>query len=90
MDESRAIAICFGQGGATWWQSREMDAALLEAHKRAASLIPIRLPDAPPECSLPSLVMQYGCVAYSPGDQEALDRIYWGITGIRPEPELAA
>jgi hypothetical protein len=34
--------------------------------------------------------MQYGCVAYSPGDQEALDRIYWGITGVRPEPELAA
>ncbi len=78
-------AILVGQDGLGPWEVPEMRASLSECVRRGLPVIPVLLPGAPQCPELPLFLTQYTWVDLRGGLTAAgLDRLQWGITGIKP------
>ena len=58
----------------------------LFVNKKQAAVIPILLPDCPPDFTLHLFLQQFTWVDFQPGidDDDAQKRLMWAITGINP------
>lgn len=83
--EARSVAVCVGASGIGPWQNEEMQAALALAVRDGRPVIPTLLPGAPGAPDLPLFLANRTWVDLRPQMTEAgLDRLEWGITGIKP------
>lgn len=84
---TRTAVVVVGKDGLGPWEVPEMRACLSECVKRGMPVIPVLLPDAARKPELPLFLEQFTWVDFHDGDEDAtLERLVWGITGVRPEP----
>lgn len=82
---SRSVAVLVGNDGLGPWENEEMQAALQFAVRDGRAVIPVLLPDAPAEPSLPLFLSNRTWVDFRGGfSAELLDKLVWGITRIKP------
>ena len=82
----RTVAVLVGDDGLGPWEIPEMRACLSEFVDRHLPVIPVLLPDAPARPQLPLFLRGFTWVDLRGGLTEtSLDRLQWGITGIKPE-----
>lgn len=82
---SRAIAACVGKSGIGPWQDEEVQSAMRMAVRDKRPVIPVLLPGAGAEPPLPPFLANRTWVDCRNGfTEEALLRIEWGITGVKP------
>jgi hypothetical protein len=90
IQNARTAAVLFGADGLGPWEQPEMRACLNQFVKRQLAVIPVILPNAPRQLELPAFLAEFTWVdfraapANGPLDPAALDRLEWGITGVRP------
>lgn len=81
----KSSAVLVGGDGLGPWEIPELRACLSEGVRRGLPVIPVLLPGAPMQPVLPLFLTQFTWVdlrrGFTPG---ALDRLQWGITGIKP------
>lgn len=86
LENSLACAVLIGNSGYGGWHKREMEAAL---NKQGPDypVIPVLLPGAPARGDIGSFLQLLTWVDFRSGvkDTAALNRLIWGITGLRPE-----
>jgi tetratricopeptide (TPR) repeat protein len=88
----KSAAVCVGTSGIGPWQEPEMTALLRRFTNEKNSgnvvpVIPVLLPGAPEGLKLPLFLEAYTWVDLRAGlKKEGLDRIQWGITGVKPNP----
>jgi CHASE2 domain-containing sensor protein len=81
----RSSAVTVGADGLGPWEVPEMRASLSECVRRGLPVIPVLLPGAPAQPVLPIFLTQYTWVDLRRGiTEEGLDRLEWGITGVKP------
>jgi len=86
----RSAALCVGKNGIGPWEEPEMQALLVRFVKvkragEAMPVIPVLLPGAPDDVKLPVFLETFTWVDLRDGLQkEGLDRLQWGITGVKP------
>lgn len=82
---TRSAAVIVGKDGLGPWEIPEMRACLQEAVTRKLPVIPVLLPGASVP-DLPLFLRLYTWVDFRNGiDEAGLDRLQWGITGIKPK-----
>jgi TIR domain len=83
---STSCAVMIGRAGYSGWHKREMEAALLRQGP-GYPVIPVLLPGAPDRTDVNAFLSLLTWVDFRTGtdDEEALGRLIWGITGLRPE-----
>lgn len=82
---SRSVTVLVGADGLGPWEIEEMQAALMLARRRGIPVIPVLLPDAPLQPAVPLFLELRTWVDLRPRlTDAALDRLQWGITGVRP------
>ncbi len=82
----KSAAVLVGNDGLGPWEQREMRAILTEFVARKLPVIPVLLPGAPREPNLPLFLREFAWVDFRRGlRHESLDRLVWGITGVRPD-----
>jgi hypothetical protein len=85
-------AVCVGASGLGPWEEPEMQGLLVRFMKEkkagnAASVIPVLLPDAPADVVLPVFLQTLTWLDLRDGmKKDSLDRLQWGITGVKPNP----
>ena len=91
----KAAAVFVGKNGISSWQQLEVDALLIEFHKRGCAVIPALLPEAPSEAELkkqqgmfPSFLETLRWISFSEGTPDPIDQLIWGITDKRPMASL--
>jgi hypothetical protein len=85
IEGSKTVAVLIGEMGLGSWEIPEMRAALSESVRKGTPMIPILLPGAPSNPSLPLFLARYTWVDLRDGlTSEGIDRLEWGITGERP------
>lgn len=78
-------AVFVGAHGIGPWEEPEMEALLLQRVRRRLPVIPVLLPGAPEDPSLPPFLQAFTWVDLRPGlTPEGIDRLAWGITGRKP------
>ncbi len=83
--DARSAAILVGADGLGPWEIAEMRGCLSQFVDRGAPVIPVLLPGAPAEPDLPLFLKQLTWVDLRSGlPAEGLDRLQWGITGVKP------
>jgi len=83
--DSRSVAVLIGKDGIGPWEDEEMRAALDLAVRDKRPVIPLLLPDAPAAPALPLFLANRTWVDLRPAiDADKLDRLIWGITGVKP------
>jgi TIR domain/CHASE2 domain len=86
----RSSAVFVGRDGLGPWEVPEMRASLSECVRRGLPVIPVLLPGAGAQPTLPLFLTQYTWVDFRGVDlrggvsEEILDRLVWGITGVKP------
>jgi TIR domain-containing protein len=82
---SASCSVMIGRAGYGGWHKREMEAALLRQGPDYP-VIPVLLPGAPDRTHVNAFLSLLTWVDFRAGtdDEEALDRLIWGITGLRP------
>lgn len=86
----KSAAVCVGRNGVGPWEEPEMKALLRRYvnEKRAGlmlSIIPVLLPGAPDDVTLPLFLAEFNWVDLRLGlSKEGLDKLEWGITGVNP------
>jgi TIR domain-containing protein/CHASE2 domain-containing protein len=81
----RSGAVLVGKDGLGPWEEPEMRACLDECVRRRMPVIPVLLPGVPAQPKLPLFLRGLTWVDLRGGfDPRALDRLEWGITGIKP------
>lgn len=84
---TKAAAVLVGADGLGPWETPEMRACLSEFVDRHLPVIPVLLPGAQHQPSLPLFLKQFTWVDFRGGlTKEGLDRLEWGITGKKPNP----
>ena len=79
---SKAIVVLVGPNGFGKWEMPEMRVALTQALNRQTPVIPVILPNGPKYASLPPFLQAYAGVTMASGvTPDAVDALYWGITG---------
>lgn len=81
----KSAAVFVGREGIGPWQRQELDGFLREFAKRHCPVIPVLLPGAPVQPSLPLFLMEMTWVDFRVSQPDPLARLIWGITGNRPE-----
>lgn len=82
---TRSAAVLVGASGFGPWHDREMRSCLSQFLDRRLPVIPVLLPGADGAPSLPLFLAEMTWVDLRNGfDAKSLDRLQWGITGIRP------
>ena len=80
-----SAAIMIGPDGMGSWEEPEMRACLDQAANRDMPLLPVLLPGTPTQPKLSLFLSGFTWVDLRGGiTREGLDRLEWGITGIRP------
>jgi len=80
-----SAAVLVGKDGIGPWEAPEMRACLDECVRRRMSVIPVLLPGASATPQLPLFLRQFTWVDFRDGlDDAKVDRLEWGITGIKP------
>lgn len=84
---TRAVAVFVAGAGAGPWEQVEIYAALQSFVKDRRPVIPVLLPGASDTHALPLFLQQFNAVRFSSdvSDEEALDKLEWGITGRQPK-----
>ncbi|MEJ7594950.1 MAG: toll/interleukin-1 receptor domain-containing protein [Planctomycetaceae bacterium] len=88
----KSAAVCVGENGIGPWEDPEMKALLRRfvAEKKTGNIlpiIPVLLPGAPDDLKLPLFLEEFTWVDLRDGLKgDGLDRLVWGITGIKPNP----
>jgi len=78
--------VLIGKSGLGPWETPEMRACLNEFVERKLPVIPVLLPDAATIPELPLFLKSFTWVDLRGGlTVQALDRLEWGITGIKPK-----
>jgi hypothetical protein len=87
----KSAAVFVGKKGIGPWQSQEIYSFLSEFHRRQCPVIPVLLSDAPQQPQLPIFLKGMTWVdfreqtrVYTP----AMDKLIWGITGIKPKTRV--
>lgn len=82
----RSAAVILGPAGLGPWEIPEMRACLSECVDRDLPVIPVLLPGVPDKPELPLFLRSFTWVDLRDGLTDAsLDRLEWGITGVKPE-----
>ena len=81
----KSAAVFVGREGIGPWQRQELDGFLREFATRNCPVIPVLLPGAPVQPSLPRFLMGMTWVDFRVSQPDPLARLIWGITGKRPE-----
>lgn len=82
---TRTAAVLVGKDGFGPWENPEMRACLSQFIKRNMPVIPVLLPDAPAQPDLPLFLQELTWVDLREGlIEDNLNRLEWGITGIKP------
>ncbi|MGH7552945.1 MAG: toll/interleukin-1 receptor domain-containing protein, partial [Longimicrobiales bacterium] len=82
---TRSTAVLVGTAGLGPWEVSEMRACLELCVERSMPVIPVLLPGAPAKPTLPLFLRRFTWVDLREGlSQDGLDRLEWGITGIKP------
>lgn len=82
---SRTAVVLVGRDGLGPWEVPEMRACLSQFIKRDMAVIPVLLPGAPVRPPLPLFLQELTWVDLRNGlTDESMDRLEWGITGIKP------
>lgn len=76
-----AAAVFVGKQGLGPWQSEEIYAFLQEFIRRRCPVIPVLLPDALQQPSLPALLRNRHYVDFRQQNPDPLQQLIWGITG---------
>ncbi len=80
-----SAAVLIGHDGIGPWEEPEMRACLDQCVTRRMPVIPVLLPGAPTQPKLPLFLRQVTWVDLRGGlSPRGLDRLQWGITGIKP------
>ncbi len=80
-----SAAVIVGSDGIGPWEEPEMRACIDQCVQRKLAVIPVLLPGAPDKPKLPLFLRSYTWVDLRAGlNTDALDRLEWGITGIKP------
>lgn len=88
---TRTAAVLVGKDGLGPWEIPEMRACLSEFVDRKLSVIPVLLPDAPTKPALPLFIRAFTWVDLRDGlTDEGLNRLEWGITGVKPRQSLGS
>jgi len=88
---ARTAAVLVGKDGLGPWEIPEMQACLSEFVDRRLPVIPVLLPDAPTEPELPLFLQEFTWVDLRGGlTDDGLDRLEWGITGVKPGPSFGS
>ena len=88
----KSAAVCVGNDGIGPWEDPEMKALLRRFvnEKKTGNIVPIipaLLPGAPDNIKLPLFLEEFTWVDLRDGlKKEGLDRLQWGITGVKPNP----
>ncbi len=81
----KSAAVLVGEDGLGPWEAAEVRGLLSEFVDRRAPVIPVLLPGARSRPELPFFLRQFTWVDLRDGlRREGLDRLEWGITGIKP------
>jgi TIR domain len=83
IQQVKAAAVFVGPDGLGPWQSEELSAFLSECVNRNIPVIPVLLPNAPEGVRLPPFLGQRTWVDFRGSEQEALEKLEYGITGQR-------
>ena len=85
---TRSAAVLVGADGFGPWETPEMRACLSQFVERKLPVIPVLLPDAPAKPALPLFLQQFTWVDLRSGGPfvVGVDRLIWGITGVKPSP----
>jgi hypothetical protein len=82
---SQSVAVLVGQEGLGLWEDEEIQVALRLAVKDKRAVIPVLLPGAPDQPSLPLFLGSRAWVDLRSGfTEEGLAKLVWGITGEKP------
>ena len=81
----KSAAVFVGSSGFGPWQEHELDAFLREFIKRQCPVIPVLLPTAPQQPTLPIFLSSYMWVDFRQQQPEPMGQLIWGITGIKPQ-----
>jgi len=84
IESIRSAAVCVGRAGVGPWQEQELYGFLREFVARRAPVIPLLLPDAPMAPELPVFLRAMTYVDFRQHELDPMDRLEWGITGVRP------
>ncbi len=85
IETAGSAAVLVGQDGLGPWQVPEMRACLSEFVDRELPVIPVLLPEAHQRPKLPLFLRNLTWVDLRPSlDKEGLDRLVWGIQGVKP------
>ncbi|MBV9691104.1 MAG: TIR domain-containing protein, partial [Ktedonobacteraceae bacterium] len=87
IEHIKAAAVFVGKSGIGPWQHQELDAFLREFVQRGCPVIPVLLPDAPQEPTLPVFLRAMTWVDFRKQDPDPMQRLLWGITGKREMSE---
>ncbi len=91
IQSARTALVLVGSDGPGPWELPEMRACLSEFVSRGMPVIPVLLPGAPNDPKLPLFVNGFTSVDLRDGlTDEGLDRLEWGITGEKPQRQLAS
>lgn len=83
---SESVAVLVGSDGLGPWEDEEMQGALRLAVDNDSAVIPVLLPGSPPQPQLPMFLGNRTWVDLRDGfNDEGLERLIWGITGIRSQ-----
>src|SRR5947207_5598766 len=83
----KTVAVFVGKNGLGPWQYQELAVFLHEFAARGRPVIPVLLPDAPQEPTLPMFLKAMTWVDFRVQDPDPLQQLYWGITGRRAAGE---
>jgi hypothetical protein len=92
LEESRSIAVFLDPDGLGPWEKSEMRAALQEHVRRECPVIPVFLPGVAEDIEekLPLFLRANMWVVFRTDEYGAgIDSLVWGITGVKPEHNLA-
>lgn len=83
IEHIKTAAVFVGSNGRGPWQDMELEAFIREFVSRGCPVIPVVLEDAPDKPQLPPFLRGMTWVDFRVGDPDPMERLVWGITGIK-------
>lgn len=81
LPKAKGIAVIVGSSGLGKWQAFELRTAISRAVEKGIPVIPVLLPDAKDVSSELPFLMEFNYVKFhSLDDEEAIDRLVWGLS----------
>ena len=84
----KSAAVFVGGSGIGPWQQMEIEAYLRRFVKQGCPVIPVLLPNAPNQPDLPLFLEGMTWVDFRRLSPKPMERLIWGITGIKPRSPL--